>query len=206
MSKLNLVLAASLAFSLAGCAPAFVGEDPSGTVPEATAGSAPAPSTGWPAAPETEVADLNYGIPTGWMEYEQDGLHFALPAEFTPNADVVTENETLIADYTSEALATPSLRSHVQVMSWVDKTNAQPTLNEFGEGWRAIAVPGPGFKAVGIQDQPHTAENGDVEMFKVINFQMWQTNSNSYQVQLWLPIDDTNEPMLRDVAGTLRID
>jgi hypothetical protein len=197
-----LGFAAVSMLALSGCASTSSAEPASS--PAATASAAPSFSSGAPSS-VPELDGITYETPAGWTEHKEGKLSFALPPEYVVEEDWTTDDDVHAVMYESPTMATPSLHMTVQTQSWTDVTGVEFDATTLGAEWRAVPVAGPGLKIVAVTDKVHVADGGAEEPYKVINFQVFRVNSDSYQLQVWLPIDADPEPMVRDIAGTLSI-
>lgn len=201
---------AVLALSISGCAATEDPEAMPSASPSATATSEPASAAAARMKGLPALEGVTRGTPTGWKEYEQAGFRFALPPEFLSSAGSTTENGTLITSYDSDRPSTASLASKIVISSWIDETGF---LDETGDAhdmqdgpeWHTFAAPGAAYRVVADAQEPHTADNGDTEMFTFFTFQLAASDSRAYQLQAYLPIDDTNDMTLRKLAGSLSI-
>lgn len=205
--KLITVVIAVLALSTVGCAPSTTPEGEASSlapISSAAAGeTAPADDSATVGPPE--LKGVTRGTPSGWNEYEQAGFRFALPPEFSENPSHKTENGTLMVTYNSERPATPSISSRIVAFSWVDETNYSGEFPD-SEQWFSFEVPGSEWRQVAVEQKPHEADSGDTEMFTFYTFQLGTDDRHAYQLQAYLPIDDTNETILAGIAGSLSID
>lgn len=151
------------------------------------------------------LEDITRGTPSGWGEFEQAGLRFALPPEFAASPSQTTENGTLIARYHSDQPATPSMNSQVVVQSWLDQAGFLRALPDDPK-WHTFRAPGSAHQIVALTHEPHIADNGDTEMFTCFTFQLDANDGRAYELQAYLPINDTNETTLRKIAGSMSID